>query len=231
MKSRIRVAVATALAVSACEGPIGKASAAKTASGVLAQAEEASPNAKIKGTFANNATRFCNVTLVSGAALASGNQRAGDSGTLTFDGDGGLKVENLSNNFNVPAGTRNTATARCVGTYDVQADNIVTTDVACDFEIIDGAGKGIKGHIPSIKGRSLIVDDTTLFRMPDGPPVEETVVLTFPTSCESDADCTKPATCADDTQKCTITQFRLCSRIGIAKKTTGAESSEGGGER
>jgi hypothetical protein len=156
---------------------------------------------RLKGTFAGNTTTLCNYTTSPGGTIASNSQSQGLSGTYYFDGAGGLKFEVLSNSFNVPAGTRSTANVIAIGTYEVDADNSVTTEVASDSLIIDGVGTGNTVHIPSIKGRLLIVVDE-LFRMPAGPPAEETVITTTPAGT-------------------TTTTFRKCSRIGTLHRIAG----------
>ena len=162
---------------------------------------KASPESRLKGTFAGNTTTFCNYTTTSGGTIASNSQYQGLTGTYYFDGAGGLTIEVLSNNFNVPAETRSTSKVTAIGTYEVNADNSVTTDVVSDSVTIDGTGLGNTTHVPSIKGTFLMVGDE-LFRMPVGPPAEETVITTTPTPT-------------------TTTQYRKCSRVGTLRKIPG----------
>jgi len=158
----------------------------------------ASPESRLKGTFAGNTSVFCDYTASSGGTVASNSQYQGTSGTYYFDGVGGLTIEVLANNFNVPAGTRSTSKVTAIGTYEVNADNSVTTDIVSDSVTIDGTGLGNTTHVPSIKGTLLMVGDE-LFRMPAGPPAEETVITTTPTPT-------------------TTTQYRKCSRVGTLRK-------------
>jgi hypothetical protein len=162
---------------------------------------DSSRESRLKGKFAGNTTTLCNYTASPGGTIASNSQSQGVSGTYYFDGAGGLKFEVLSNNFNVPAGTRSTGNVIATGTYEVGADNSVTTEVASDSQTIDGVGTGNTTHIPSIEGRLLMVGDE-LFRMPAGPPAEETVITTTPTGA-------------------TTTTFRKCSWIGTLHKIAG----------
>jgi len=155
----------------------------------------AAPN--LKGVFADNSTASCNYTASSGGTVAINSQSQALSATFHFDGAGGLTIELLSNTSNVPAGTRSTSTGSCSGAYLVDADNFVTTDVACDSQTIDGAGTGNTNHVPSIRDRLLKVGDE-LFRMPAGPPAEEVLIITTPGG--------------------TVTEFRKCSRVGAMHK-------------
>ena len=164
----------------------------------IGDANAGSPESLLKGTFAGNTTVFCNYTTSPGGTVASNSQYQGISGTYYFDGTGGLTIEVLANNFNLPAGTRSTSTVITTGTYAVAADNSVTTDVVSDSHTIDGTGTGNTTHVPSIKGTLLMVGDE-LFRMPAGPPAEETVITTTPTPT-------------------TTTQYRKCSRVGTLRK-------------
>jgi hypothetical protein len=174
---------------------------ALTGMGIGAASSNASPESRLKGTFASNTTAFCNYTTSSGGTIATNSQYQGLSGTYYFDGAGGLTIEILANSFNVPAGTRSTSKVIAVGTYAVGADNSVATDVVSDSETIEGTGLGNTTHVPSITGTLLMVGDE-LFRMPAGPPAEETVIITTPTLT-------------------TTTLYRKCSRVGTLHKIPG----------
>jgi hypothetical protein len=169
---------------------------------VAARAQSASPESRLKGRFVFNNATVCSYTTTPGGATASNTQSQGTTGTITYDGAGHVTNEFVSNNFNVPAGTRNTSVGSCSGTYSVDADGIVTSDVACESTTVDGAGTGNASYVPSIKNRRLMIGDT-LHALPKGAPAEETVIIT-------------PAGSST-----TVTQYRKCSRLGVAQKIPG----------
>ena len=159
--------------------------------------DSASGEPRLAGTFADSSVALCHVTATSGEAIAINSQSQAVSATLQFDGAGSLTVEFVSNTANVPVGTRSTSVGTCVGTYILGADDVVTTDVACDSETIDGAGTGSTNHVPSIKSRLLKLKDT-LVRM-QTVPAEETLIITPSGGAPS-------------------TLFRQCARTGTMLK-------------
>lgn len=163
--------------------------------------DEDEGGATLKGMYMNSQVQFCNYTAapdVPGGPTAINNQRVGVFGTSRFDGAGGLTVRLTSHNFNVPAGTRSTVRSCCHGTYTADTSDIVTTQAECISETIEGAGKGNKTWTHNIKGRFLRAG-RTLFRLPDGPPEEETVDI-------------KPLVGSPSTQ------YRKCTRVGNQEK-------------
>jgi len=164
----------------------------------VSDADPANLANRLKGTYAANTTGFCYITASSGGTLLN-NQYQGQSGTYYFDGAGGFTIEILVNSFNISTGTLSTSTVTATGTYAVSPDNSVTTEVASNSLIIDGAGTGNTVHVPSITGRWLIVGDE-LFRMPTTPPAEETVITTLAGGGG------------------TTTTYRKCSRVGTLHK-------------
>jgi hypothetical protein len=164
----------------------------------------ASPAATVKGHFFANATQLCNYTATSQAPPpASNNQRAGVSGTYYFDGAGTLKIDVHVNSFNVPMGTRSTSTNHCEGSYEVQADNVVTTNIACTATVDEGFGAGNVQTVPAIHGRFLKVGNI-LLRAPSGPPFEEQINTTTPAGV-------------------TTTTYRKCSRMGALNPMPGSD--------
>ena len=159
--------------------------------------DSTSAEPRFAGTFADSSVALCHTTATPGEAIAINSQSQAVSATLHFDGAGSLTVEFVTNTANVPAGTRSTSVGTCVGTYILDADDFVTTNVACDSETIDGAGTGSTNHVPSIKTRLLNLKNT-LVRMLT-VPAEETLIIT-PSGGTS------------------TTLFRKCSRVGTMHK-------------
>lgn len=157
--------------------------------------DAASAEPRLAGTFADSSVALCHITATSGEPIALNSQSQAVSSTVHFDGAGGLTVEFVTNVANVPAGTRGTTAGTCVGTYVLHADNVVTTNVACDSDNLDAAGNptGSTNHVPSIQSRFLNLKDT-LVRV-QTVPLEETVTTTTPSGV-------------------TTMLFRKCSRVG-----------------
>jgi hypothetical protein len=157
------------------------------------------------GTYASNATHFCSYTPETHGDTIAQTQSQTLSGTFDFSANGGLAIEFVSHNFNVPvngaAMSRSTVTGTCSGTYTVGADGSIDTDVACDSHTIEGvgprAGVGTYQHVEHILAR-LLPAGNSLYRMPTGAPDEE-VVEVF----------------SDEAQTVKLsTAYRMCTRMG-----------------
>jgi hypothetical protein len=156
-----------------------------------ANADKSSSKSRVEGTYVRSGTNLCHYSAApfcdpdvssncaSEVTTANNTQPAGAFGTYYFDGRGGVTVDFLVNNFNVPAGTRSTAEGTCTGTYHVEADRSVTSEVTCTSTTTDGFGYERYTVVSPLKSR-YVKAGADLSQMPAGPPSQETVQTWFP---------------------------------------------------